>query len=197
MIDVPAFCGGCGSTFRSGVVVDNAASVISDEKFAGPCPACNGMGQVSDAILGFVANTIHILSAPQLTTDDLSQLASILNQAHQTKQSPAEVIKTIKEGAPELSEFANILPESQTKLYAFVPFIASVIVLLLPASQGDSDRSNATVEQAINQVFSEQKRAQDEWIIRRNAPCVCGSGERYKRCCGKVSDMSETNQPTT
>lgn len=44
-------------------------------------------------------------------------------------------------------------------------------------------------------VFSEEKRAQirDEWRkdrqavsekIGRNSPCPCGSGKKYKKCCG-------------
>lgn len=48
-----------------------------------------------------------------------------------------------------------------------------------------------------NAIFSEEKRKEirDEWKpsktivkehkIGRNDPCICGSGKKYKKCCGK------------
>ena len=32
----------------------------------------------------------------------------------------------------------------------------------------------------------EQRYAQPESKISRNAPCPCGSGKKYKHCCGAI-----------
>jgi uncharacterized protein YecA (UPF0149 family) len=31
--------------------------------------------------------------------------------------------------------------------------------------------------------------------IKRNAPCPCGSGQKFKKCCFKVKVKSEGSQP--
>ncbi|MDR1335009.1 MAG: SEC-C domain-containing protein [Holosporaceae bacterium] len=33
---------------------------------------------------------------------------------------------------------------------------------------------------------SEEPNAPDIFSVGRNAPCPCGSGERFKNCCGKI-----------
>lgn len=191
---VPAFCDSCRLVFRSGIIVEDTTSNTFDETRAGPCPICDGIGHIPDGVLDFVGNTIQILSAPQRTITELSHLAKILSEARETKQSSEEVAETIKEKIPELSAMADILPRSRTDLYAFVALIASVIALLLQASQGDSGNTDVTVEHAINQVFivtenvarQSEQRGQDKPRTGRNEPCPCGSSEKYKRCCGKL-----------
>ncbi|WP_459991227.1 SEC-C metal-binding domain-containing protein [Methylosoma difficile] len=32
---------------------------------------------------------------------------------------------------------------------------------------------------------------------RRNEPCPCGSGEKYKKCCGSLHDTSKSKTNTT
>jgi len=42
---------------------------------------------------------------------------------------------------------------------------------------GEGERQSATPE-----TFVRQERK-----VGRNEPCPCGSGKKYKQCCGKVS----------
>jgi SEC-C motif len=35
-------------------------------------------------------------------------------------------------------------------------------------------------------MFKQPKKQQANVAVARNAPCPCGSGRRYKRCCGRA-----------
>ena len=54
--------------------------------------------------------------------------------------------------------------------------------LYLPVSVvREPERRQAQENQAAAPVASQEPR------VGRNAPCPCGSGKKYKKCCGKVS----------
>jgi preprotein translocase subunit SecA len=45
----------------------------------------------------------------------------------------------------------------------------------------EPERRQAQENRAAAPVASQEPR------VGRNAPCPCGSGKKYKKCCGKVS----------
>jgi uncharacterized protein YecA (UPF0149 family) len=156
------------------------------------------MGHVPDGVFNFVGNTIEILSAPQRTIEELSRLAKILRDAREKKQSPEDVARTIRKELPELSSLADLLPQTRTELYAFLALIVAVLALLTQGGGGTGKATNITVNQTINQVFFETEKSANPPSkaapspakvtpkVGRNAPCPCGSGKKYKKCCGRV-----------
>ena len=159
---------------------------------------CGEMGHVPDGVFNFVGNTIEILSAPKRTVDELSRLANILRDAREQKRNPEEVAEAIRKQVPELAGLADLLPKTRSELYAFLALIVAVIALLTQGSQSGGNATNISVDHTINQVFIETDKAakQKEKIesqakrgtpkVGRNAPCPCGSGKKYKKCCGRV-----------
>ena len=197
-MDVPAFCDICGAVFRSGIAVENSTNITFVGNRAGPCPVCGGMGHIPDGVFNFVGNTIEILSAPIRTVDELSRLTNILREAREKKQSPEQVAQTIRKELPALSGLADLLPKTREELYAFLALIVAVIALLSQSGGGDSKSTSITVNQTINQVIVEtekaarppEKTAQSPTKaapkVGRNDQCPCGSGKKYKKCCGQV-----------
>lgn len=195
---IPAFCDTCGAVFRSGIVVKNSTNITFAGNRAGPCPACGGTGHIPDGVFNFIGNTIEILSAPKRTVDELSHLTNILREAKEKQRSPEEVAEKIREELPELSGLADLLPKTRAELYAFLALIVAVIALSTQGNPGGNNTTNITVEQTINQVFLEtDKAAKPNEVARppakrvspkigRNEPCPCGSGKKYKKCCGRV-----------
>lgn len=190
---VPAFCDTCEAVFRSGIVVENATNITFVGNRAGPCPVCGGMGHVPDGVFNFVGNTIQILSAPQRTVDELSRLAQIIREARERRESPEVVAQKIREQLPELAGLTDLLPKTRAELYSFLALIIAVIALITQ-SGGENKTTNVTVNQTINQVFIETEKnakppqapQQATKKVGRNEPCSCGSGKKYKRCCGKA-----------
>ena len=156
------------------------------------------MGHVPDGVFNFVGTTIEILSAPQRTIDELSRFSNILREAREKKRSPEEVAQTIRKEVPELSGLADLLPKTRTELYSFITLIVAVLTLLAESGGRDNKATNITVNQTINQAFGETERTASarnkETVtnktvkpkVGRNAPCTCGSGKKYKKCCGRL-----------
>jgi len=197
-VHIPAFCDTCGAVFRSGIVVENSTNVTFVGNRAGPCPVCGGMGHVPDGVFNFVGSTIQILSAPRRTVDELSRLAEILKDAREKKRNAEEVTQAIRKEVPELAGLADLLPKTRTELYAFLALIVAVIALLTQGSRDGGNTTNISVDQTINQVFMETDKASKPKAkgvpqskrgtpkVGRNDPCSCGSGKKYKKCCGRV-----------
>ena len=197
-MDVPAFCDTCGAVFRSGFAVENSTNITFVGNRSGPCPVCGGMGHVPDGVFNFVGTTIEILSAPQRTIDELSRLAKVLREAREKNRSPEEVAQTIRKEVPELSGLADLLPKTRAELYAFLALIVAVVTLLSQSGGGESKSTNITVNQTMNQIFVETERAakapkkaagapnKATPKAGRNDPCPCGSGKKYKKCCGRA-----------
>ena len=189
-MDVPAFCDSCAAVFRSGIVVEDSTNGSFAEDPAGPCPVCNSNGHIPDGLFKFVESTIEILSAPQLTLNELSRLAQTLYDAKGAKQSPEQLADAIRQEVPELASLAEVLPKTGSELYGFIALIAGVIYLLVQVNQDGDNPINVTLDQTLNRVFLETESAaiaaQTTPKLRRNEPCPCGSGKKYKRCCGRI-----------
>jgi len=190
---IPAFCDTCGAIFRSGFVVENATNITFSGNRSGPCPACGSMGHIPDGVFNFVGTTIEVLSAPQRTVDELSHLSKILREATEHTQSPEQVAETIRQQLPGLSALIELLPRTRAELYGFLALIIAVIALMTQG--GDGEAPHITVNQTINYVLAEQDTVkpiespqphikQSKRKVGRNEPCPCGSGKKYKKCCG-------------
>ncbi|BBP46522.1 protein translocase subunit SecA [Thiosulfatimonas sediminis] len=56
-----------------------------------------------------------------------------------------------------------------------------------PAAASISDAINGSAEASAVDVQDESTYRRDEPKVGRNDPCPCGSGKKYKQCCGKLS----------
>jgi SEC-C motif len=196
-VRVPAFCNNCGAVFPSGIELEDAVAPVPVDTSVGPCPVCRQSGSVADGVLPFVGGAIEVLSTPQRTELELAQLATILTEACGNWTSPDEVVARINEELPELSSVATLLPVTRDGFYPRLALIVSSISLLLQAKQRGDDAEIVTVDRTIEHIFSSTmklagsaEKARKRRSVRRNAPCPCGSGKKYKQCCGRLTDLA-------
>lgn len=79
---------------------------------------------------------------------------------------------------PVLSPFTGFL---ETTDRAFVP--AENIGELLDEAAADIPRATVFLRK-ISQLTQQNRKTRRSTKIRRNDPCPCGSGRKFKRCCG-------------
>ncbi len=188
MPSVPAFCNTCGTVFSSGIVVENSTNITFSGNLAGPCPSCGGFGHVPDGVFNFIGNTIEILSAPERTIAELMGLANILRQAKAKSETREQVATRIEKELPRLSKLAKLLPENRSELYGFLAVLLAAVQLMAQPSQTPT---TVNISQVIQHVIVSPSRQESEAVssenpivVRRNDPCTCGSGLRFKKCCG-------------
>ena len=188
---IPAICDSCGAVFPSGI----AASGIVRGNKSGPCPACGGMGSVPDGTYQTVGNVIRLLAGPQKTVNQLRSLVAVITEAQKVVEKPGEVVKKIKNEAPELSSIVDALPKTRIELYAFLSLIIFAIATLIAAvnsfkNKGPTEEEvQGLIEKSIERAFKENPSTEKPQSNRskpktgRNEPCHCGSGKKYKKCC--------------
>lgn len=188
MVNIPAFCDSCGAAFPSGFAFENCTNVQLTGNKSGPCPRCGGMGSVPDGVFNFTENVIEILSAPNRTIEQLSALSAILKSAASDKKSSDEIAKEIEDKVPDLSPIARFMPKNATELVAWLTFVLLAIQTI--NQLGEDDSPDVTI--ILNQSVEESMKPENYYPFEapsppsRNAPCPCGSGKRYKHCCGMV-----------
>jgi len=203
MAKVPVICNSCKAFFvTESIVGGNATNITFENCTFGPCPHCGGDGHILDGTYEFIGNTIKILSAPQNTIFELQRLAKILQDARDRNATAQEIKDQVTQELPKLSTISNLLPHTRAELYAFISMILAVIGLVI-VLLNRKESPNIQVDQVINniqqniQISPEMKESprppdtdfvnqhQESKKIGRNDPCPCGSGKKYKHCCGK------------
>ena len=189
---IPAFCDTCGTAFPSGFFFENASNVTLSGNRSGPCPSCGGMGHVPDGVFNFIGDTIEILSAPQRTVVELTRLVQIIHEAKAKQQSNEQITTQIKQELPGLCALADILPKNRGELYSFLAVVLAAISLLTQSPQPPQNISinvSQVVEQTLANASLPKQQTNDSSQpkkARRNEPCLCGSGKKYKKCCGTL-----------
>jgi hypothetical protein len=191
-VQVAAFCDTCGAVFPSSVAVVDSGSAALAGSSAGPCPVCAGTGHIPDGVSDFVANTIEILSSPQLAEEQLRALGEILTEACGKRENPDQIVEKIGQLAPGLSGIADLVRNAGADLYSFLVLTVTVIALQSQARRSGDAGPAITVPHVIEHLFNETSKlaSRTDWPrprVGRNQPCPCGSGKRYKRCCGRLS----------
>ena len=195
---VPAFCDNCGSVFPSGFSVSGEATLTTVGGKSGPCPICGSMGSVPDGVFRAAGDVIRLLAGSQKTIEQLQMLVCIIAEARNTVSEPNKAVDRIKREAPELSAIVEVLPKTRNELYGFLTVILMAIGTVIAGVALYKDRSpseadvQSMVDKAIERSFQEHGETKKQQPHRalpksgRNEPCPCGSGEKYKRCCGKL-----------
>lgn len=189
MVHIPAFCDNCGAAFNSGFVFENCRNISLSGNRSGPCPRCGAMGSVIDGVFNVTGDAIQILSAPQRTIDSLQKLSLILKKAAQDKETSDEITQKINEQVPELSLISKYIPKNATDLIAWLTFILLAIQTI--SQLGENETPDVTV--ILNQAIEQSTEPKNYYPFNqpvippsRSAACPCGSGHRYKHCCGKL-----------
>lgn len=186
---IPAFCDTCGTVFNSGFFAENSSNISFTDCQSGPCPSCGGIGHIPDGVFNFIGNTIEILSAPERTISELMRFAQILREAKAKSETRDQVVDRVEKEIPSLSKLANLLPENRSELYGFLAVILAAVQLF---TQQPSTTKSTTINvtQVVQQVVTEQpstvKVPTKSKKVGRNEACPCGSGQKYKRCCGAL-----------
>lgn len=190
MPSVPAFCDTCGTVFNSGIFVENSTNISFAGNSSGPCPSCGGMGHIPDGVFNFIGNTIEILSAPERTIRELTNLAKILQEAKANSETREQVVSRIEKELPSLSGLTKLLPENKSELYGFIALVLAAAQLFSQAPPAQNS-TTINVTQVIQQVITEPSvvkasPAHPKKKVGRNETCTCGSGLKYKKCCGAL-----------
>ncbi|MCQ4276736.1 YecA family protein [Stutzerimonas degradans] len=189
MPSFPAFCDTCGTVFSSGIFIENSTNISFAGNRSGPCPCCGGMGHVPDGVFNFIGNTIEILSAPERTIAELTQLAKILAEAKAKSDTREQVASRIEKEVPSLSKLVQLLPENRSELYGFLAVILAAVQLFTQTPAAPSS-TTINVTQVIQQVIVEPPPPKVAPLspkkVGRNERCPCGSGAKFKRCCGAI-----------
>ncbi len=190
---VPAFCDTCGTVFNSGLFVEESSNITFAGNKSGPCPRCGGMGHVPDGVFNFIGNTIEILSAPERTVSELVGLARILQEAREKREDREQVTARIEKELPSLSVLAKLLPANKNELYGFLGVVIAAVSFYTQSAEKQPNQTVVNVTQIIQQITNEPppNRNQIQSFTAphkqgRNEPCQCGSGQKYKRCCGAL-----------
>lgn len=189
---LPAICDNCGAVFLSGIAI----SGMSIGNKSGPCPACGGMGSVPDGLYNITGNVIRLLAGPQKTIDQLNHIVSVLTEARNTASEPNKAVEIIKKSAPELSSIVDVLPKTRNELYGILTVLLMAVgaVIAGAALYKDAAPSELEIQKmidiSIDKSIQQQKIEKQQPIRKmqkpgRNEPCPCGSGKKYKHCCGK------------
>ncbi len=63
---------------------------------------------------------------------------------------------------------------------------AGELLRLMPAAMFEYARTGKTIAQALQEEYLAVHTPARSEKIGRNQPCPCGSGKKYKKCCGRV-----------
>ena len=197
---IPAFCDLCGTPFSSGIFVENCRNISLSGNKSGPCPSCGGIGSVPDGVFNVIGDVIEILNAPVRTVSQLQSYVQLLRAAKEQNLSGSELRREIDEKAPELSSIGKFLPKTPADLFAFLTVLISLLTYITSLTK-DKEVSNDDLERMMDKAIermllhqenevlrreNERLKTQEEAQFPRNSQCPCGSGQRFKRCCGKL-----------
>lgn len=194
-VPVPAVCEKCHILFPSPVRVGG-----KDILFVGcstRCPRCGSDSPILDGIYSNIGAALEF-TLREKGRETLQELANFLRNALQEGLSRDDITAKIDETAPELSSLKDCLPKTRKELYIVLPLIITVLTLLISseAKRVSKDDVQGYIDMAVQQAYQVQTQTQTqaqnvivnvnpERSVSRNSPCPCGSGRKFKRCCGK------------
>ncbi|MBP2625563.1 MAG: hypothetical protein H6Q68_274 [Firmicutes bacterium] len=187
MTKIPAFCDECGKVFSSGFNFSNSFNISFAGCQAGPCPSCGGMGHIPDGVYNFIDNAIELLQRPNRTVEELKILANILRKSRIKNSTIEQIKEEVATTVPELSPLTNFLPATRQEFYTFISIILTILTFMDNVMKNDN-KTKTEVQQVVNYIYQQDIRFDNNVILKkkigRNQTCPCGSGIKYKKCCG-------------
>ena len=198
-----AFCENpnCGSVFQFNQLIGGPgkANIEFTNSKVGPCPACGAKGFIPDGTYEYANGVLNILSSSKISVAELQKVEEILRSARRSKdKNDYEIIGEVKKASPAVADAFQLVPKQNniiqwlTLLIAFVALAIQIhstyfkkteqncekkVIEYLLKEFGVKPESNLTPNQT-----SPYRREGSK--IQRNDPCPCGSGKKYKKCCG-------------
>jgi hypothetical protein len=125
------------------------------------CPRCGASAELPDGTFDVVGDTIHVLSASELTRERLLRLQTVLDSARAGRISEDEVVQAVADEAPE---FAGLMQRLRPKMgHALILFLYAAVNILVAQAVAEHRDHAATrqdvqhaVEQAVQQCRAEQ-----------------------------------------
>jgi hypothetical protein len=155
----------------------------------GPCPSCGGVGAVPDGVYKYADQFISLINGPLATIEMLTRVEALIMKAREANKSKDEIIDEIDKKIPEASEFIRGIPDIQV-VSQWVTLVISILtfaILIHTTYLKDEPEQDKYQEMFLDHLLKENERLrQQEQPPSRNSPCGCGSGQRYKRCCGQL-----------
>ena len=186
-----AFCENpnCGAVFEQARAFGGSGSVTltMTNTRVGPCPNCGGFGLVPDGVYEYANNLIEFIKGPIKSVMLLKQLEEFFTGIKESHKSKEEILQEIDNSIPEASEFIRNIPDIST-LNQWITLVISVLTfaILIHVTFSDNDEDKYK-EMFLEHLLEENKRLQQPKVhVYRNSQCVCGSGKRYKHCCGVI-----------
>jgi hypothetical protein len=154
-VQFPAFCPNCGLIFESRLfsIEGGGTHLVRLQGNKEGCPRCGAWAELPDGTFDVVGDTIHVLSASDLTRERLLRLQTILEAAQAGEVSDDEVAKAVAEEVPEL---APLLARLRPKMGRALIFFLLAVVQLLAAQVLAEHREHAAtlddVQHAVEQA---------------------------------------------
>jgi len=204
---IPAHCLSCGAIFQSRLI--SVSGNVTNLKLSGnieSCPYCGSMAKTAEGIFSITNNVLNIISSPEITKQMLHNFSSIVRNAYNDEIDVKTLIVEANKINPELGD---LIKKEQSNL--FFRSLLFMLIVILPSCSIDVNVSldiNQLIEQMTNtppskivskslnnstfeaskidlKAFASLKSVDTAKKIGRNSLCSCGSGIKFKRCCGK------------
>ena len=184
-----AFCDNlsCGAIFEARGIIGGAGNVtvhMTNTRY-GPCPVCGSMGLIPDGVYEYIDQTVSFLSGPSSSIQKLKKVKEILELALSQNKAKEEILSDVEKESPEIASALSKLG-GLNNVAQWLGILAAVVgVAIQVHTSYFKDDDAAVKDKVIEYLLEEQKKKnQTENSVPRNAPCPCGSGKRYKHCCG-------------
>jgi hypothetical protein len=156
-VQFPAFCPTCGFIFQSSLISISGGGTVKDLKITGAretCPACGAMAELPDGTFDVVGDTIHVLSASQLTLERLRRLEAILKGAQRGEMSDEAAAEAVAAEDPELARLIEALrPKMGKAVLGFILIVLQILGTQWLAEHRDHSATREDVQQAVEQAM--------------------------------------------
>jgi hypothetical protein len=176
------------------------------------CPRCGGAARIVEGEFNIRDGVFEVLRSTRLNRDLLQRFAVVAKQAQEGSIPMEQAASQIAEESPALASLLERVPIAARKAVIWVLLQTLVILAAqVVAESRDHDATPQQVKQAIkhnddlvqNEMQQAVERALKDYYrdqqsesrrtsgarhatkTPRNAPCPCGSGQKYKKCCGQ------------
>jgi hypothetical protein len=208
---LPFACKRCGRYYgQDNFVFNSGASNVTFVDNWAACPNCGTMNRQALANGTYNARgggrwevarqaARDILSAKP-TTEDIERLAQLIKEAQARKSEVEQVASAIEDETP-FAALAKTLRNHPPGWGAYLISTLLAVVLWLiqsptsgssapqpvPAAHQMSPQQMDELAQKIANQIEQREGLNQRHELRkpgRNEPCFCGSGKKYKKCCG-------------
>jgi ribosomal protein S27AE len=162
VVQFPAFCPNCGLIFESrllGISGNVTGLVLKDNREQ--CPRCGEWAELPDGTFDVVGDTIHVLTASELTRERLLRLETVLAAAQARQMGDDEAAQAVADEAPELAGLIERLrPKMGRALLVFLFAVVQILISQAVAEHRDHAATPQDVQQAVEQAVQQCRRAQ-------------------------------------